>query len=547
MRSKLKRYLSSMVIVLLVQSVSGADYYVNSRLGDDVNSGTSKATPFRSLQRINTLELKAGDRVLLASDGVFRGTLILDKLSGTKRRPIVVTSYNVSENKPTQKAVTDANGYLNGVLINDCSHIVVENIEITADGGNTSPLNTEQEMRCGVLVNVSEKGDYQNITLKNLHIHEIFYEDQDFQRGKDEVRTANGVQNYGWGIRFLNNNKASFLSDLRVQNCEIDNVAHTGIKFSGVNENIKNVQVLNNKVTHTGGPGIQLSGVHKGLFKGNEVDFSGSNDDSRKWGRGSGLWTWGSSDIIIEHNEFKNAKGPGDSAGCHIDFNCRNVIVQYNFSYYNAGGFIEILGNNYNCAYRYNVSVNDGYRVKGEDGAFQEGKILWLSGYQGNRAHRGPFNSYIYNNTVYVESAIVAKVAVTKAAKGVLVANNIFCVTGDSQAVLGDQYKPEGIGLGTIEDVCFTNNLYLKKGNWPELVLIQDSKPVFGDPDFAIDNGINLSDYIPNNVAFIENKGIHIPTLPNDSLGVFIGLKVKRDILGKKIKGKPDMGAFEIY
>ena len=31
------------------------------------------------------------------------------------------------------------------------------------------------------------------------------------------------------------------------------------------------------------------------IAKGNNINFSGSFDDTRKWGRGSGLWTWGSS------------------------------------------------------------------------------------------------------------------------------------------------------------------------------------------------------------------------------------------------------------
>ena len=130
---------------------------------------------------------------------------------------------------------------------------------------------------------------------------------------------------------------------------------------------------------------MQMSGVKSGLVKGNYINGSGSNNDSRKWGRGSGLWTWGTTNEVIENNSFLNANGPGDSAGCHIDFNCSDVVVQYNLSVNNAGGFCEILGNNYNCAYRYNISVNDGYRVKGQNGAFQEGKIYWLSGYVGNK------------------------------------------------------------------------------------------------------------------------------------------------------------------
>eukprot|EP01031_Cornospumella_fuschlensis_P016501 gene16501-20170_t len=180
-----------------------------------------------------------------------------------------------------------------------------------------------------------------------------------------------------------------------------------------------------------------MSGVRGGVFTALHVDGSGSTKDTRNWGRGSGLWTWGTSDVVIEKSQFLNANGPGDSAGVHIDYNCRNVIVQYNLSANNAGGFCEILGNNFNCAYRYNVSVNDGHRIKGKDGAFQDGKTFWLSGYTGGKSpRRGPTNTYFYNNTIYVGDEIVAKVAVAPTAEGVLIANNIFHFSGRSQMVL---------------------------------------------------------------------------------------------------------------
>ena len=84
------------------------------------------------------------------------------------------------------------------------------------------------------------------------------------------------------------------------------------------------------------------------LAKNNDINYTGSYDDPRKWGRGSGLWTWGSSYALITNNSFQNANGPADSAGCHIDFNCNDIIVENNLSRYNAGGFIEILGTNFN-------------------------------------------------------------------------------------------------------------------------------------------------------------------------------------------------------
>ncbi len=522
-------------------SVQAKSYYFNSETGSDQNSGLSPEAPFLSLKKINELALQPGDRILLSAGQKFNESLVLRDIKGNAHQKIVVGSYGEKD----KKATIDAAGFLNGILIQDCSYLRVENLEITANGkGNATPV--DGNMRCGVLVTTSKAGEYENITIEGLDIHDVFYEDPGFKRGKDEVRTANGTQRYGWGIRFINRTEQALLKDVAVRDCQVKNVAHTGIKFTAFTDGIQGVEVSDCRVLKTGGPGIQMSGVHDGVVKNCVVNYSGSKDDSRKWGRGSGLWTWGSSNIIIEHNEFRNANGPGDSAGCHIDFNCRNVIVQYNFSYKNAGGFIEILGNNYNCAYRYNVSVDDGHRVKGEDGAFQEGKTFWLSGYRGDQAQSGPFNSYINNNTIYVSDSIVSKIAVPKVAKGVMVANNIFFIKGESQAVLGDQYKPEKDGAGAVQNTIFRNNLFLKTSNWPQKVLIQDQSPKFGNPDFVNPGGGRLEDYVPQNNSLISNKGIRIPTLEGDSIGLVTGLKVDQDILGNPIKGKPDMGAVEL-
>jgi len=394
------------------------------------------------------------------------------------------------------------------------------------------------------LVTTSKAGVFQNISLENLEVKDVFYENPNFQRGKDEVRTANGTQSYGWGIRFINGTKDALIKDVLVQSCTVSNVSHTGIKLKG---NLEGLKLYDNEVFKTGGPGMQFSKVTNAHVKGNNINYSGSHDDSRKWGRGSGLWTWGVEKALIEHNSFRNAFGPADSAGCHIDFNCSDVVLQYNVSENNAGGFCEILGNNWNCAYRYNVSINDGYRVKKKGVAFQEGKIFWLSGFVGkDRKRHGPYNSYFYNNTIYVKSDVLAKMAVAKVAEGALIANNIFYIEGESKAVLGDQYQPQEAGEATIDNVIFKNNLFLKAENWPKDVLIQDEAPVFGNPEFVNAGGKEIKDYIPTNIELIKNKGIEIPTIANDKKGLFIGIKVEKDILGNKIEGLPDMGAIEL-
>ena len=522
-------------------NVIAKDYYVHPKLGNDSNNGLNKESPFKSLSRVSKIKLKPGDRILLASNQLFESGISLINQSGTKNNPIILTTINWDTSETILPSIIDFKGEPHGILLEDCSFIKVSNLKLTANGFNNPSIL--QKMRCGILIKKKSSKKMQHIVIENITINDIYYENYGFVRGENEVKTANGTQKYGWGIRVVNDTN-SLIDIVKILNCSIINVSHTGIKLTGNNKNISNIEISNNTIKKTGGPGIQMSGVENVYVSNNTVSHSGSPDDSRKWGRGSGLWTWGSSKVLIEKNKFLYANGPGDSAGAHIDFNCDNIVLQYNISAYNAGGFCEILGNNYNCAYRYNISINDGHRTKGIDGAFQEGKILWLSGFQGNEKKRkGPVNSYFYNNTIYSDSTVVSKIAIDNTSIGILIVNNIFYLEGDSKAVLGDQ--PDTLTGDLATNVFFKNNLFLNIENWPEGIGIKDSTPLFGNPEFVHKGGIDIKDYIPKNLSLVKNQGIEITLLPNDSVGLLQSLKLDKDILGNPISEQPSLGAIE--
>ncbi len=543
------------ILLMLIANIPlshATTYYVDATNGNDNNKGLSPALAIKTLTKASSLKLTAGDELLLASGQKFIGSISYENLKGDKDNPIKISNYPMNNQV---KAQINAAGYLYGIHLKNSSFVQVSNISITAKAGGVpkwlkaqvrkNNKNQQKNMRIGLFVESNKQGNYQSIHINNVNVSDVFYAEPGIIRSKKETHSANGTKSYGWGIRFIAR-KNTTLSNISVRNSKVSNVSHTGIKFTGHNKAIDEVIIFNNKVSKTGGPGMQMSGVTNAHVSNNLVNYSGSSDDSRKWGRGSGMWTWGSSNILVEHNQFLNASGPGDSAGFHIDFNCDNIVVQYNLSMNNAGGFAEILGNNYNNAYRYNISINDGYRVKGENNAFQEGKIFWLNGYQGSKARKGPFNSYFYNNTIYVESDIIAKVAVAKTTKGAFIANNIFYIKGDSKLVKGDQYKPEKSGESDIENIIFKNNLFLKANNWPSKVLIQDQAPILGDAQFTNGGGIALKDYIPTNIALIKDKGIKVETIPHDQVALKFGLELTHDILGNKIIGRPDLGAIEV-
>ena len=538
-----KRAIIYLLAIFFLSCEKNNQFFVDSINGNDNNSG-SKNEPFYSLEKINDTKLNDGSSIFLANGSMFKGSINL-----INNKDITITNY-IGRCESNDKPIIDANGLISGILIENSSGINISNIHITGNGGNESANPhklIKTDLRAGVLYIVSDNLIHKKLTIDNVDLKNIFFQDEGFERNPKEVKTPNGTQSYGWGIRILNLSDKGNLEDIVIKNSLIENISHSGIRVKGKLDNkFKNVKVFNNKLIKTGGPGMVFNSTYNLHAYGNDINFSGSPDDSRKWGRGSGLWTWGSSLGLIEKNKFQNANGPADSAGCHIDFNCTDIVVQYNLSRNNAGGFVEILGNNYNCSYRYNVSINDGHRVKGEGNNFQEGKSFWLSGFAGNGKNRiGPFNSYIYNNTVFANKDIVSKIAVDKGSKGVFVANNIFYFEGKTAMVLGDQYKPDPGGNGTIENVFFENNLFLEN-NWPKEVLIQPINSIIGDPLFQNLGGKNIIDYYPNNIDLIKDKGVRIKNIINDSIGIRIGLEIEKDILGNKIVNLPDMGAIEI-
>jgi len=539
------KLLSFLFLLFFQNAVFAKDYFVHPKFGNDSNSGISKELAFKTLLRASKINFLPGDRLLLASGESYTNAIKIINKNGTLDRPIIITTIPWSLNDTLIPAIINFKGEPNGVLIEDSSFIEISNVQLTANGYFLE-YEEVSKMRCGILITNKKSKEMSNIIVSNVAIYDVFFENSGFKRGIEEVKTANGTQKYGWGIRVINDNAGNAIKNIHIKNCSVKNLSHTGIKLTGKSKNIVEVKITDNIIEGTGGPGIQMSEVKNVYVANNYITHSGSSDDTRKWGRGSGLWTWGSTNILIEKNKFLFANGPGDSAGAHIDFNCTNVVLQYNLSAYNAGGFCEILGNNYNCSYRYNVSINDGHRVKGVDGAFQEGKIFWLSGYQGDaKKRKGPVNTYFYNNTIYSDSTIVAKIAIDNTSNGILIANNIFCLNGNSKVVLGDQYKPDTAGGDLAKNVIFENNLFLNKNSWPKNFEVKDKSPIFGNPKFIKEGGLEAKDYTPKNLLLIKNKGMEIILLPSDSFGLLQSLKLDKDILGNKVSGKPSIGAVE--
>lgn len=523
------RSLCWLVLALgLMQQAGARTFYVDARSGTDTHNGQSETTAWKSLDRVHAETFQPGDQLLLKRGSRFAGGLKL-KWEGTESAPIELGAYGEGESP-----LIDAAGYLAGVHLYDSQYVVVRDLTITADGGETVDGSSPRE-RYGVFIEAKD-GSCSNISVKDLTIYKIYPEKGSEHEGHQPTT------HLGTAIE-IRGSAETESSGFLIEGCRIAQVGFKAISL----HRVKQIEVLDNRMKEIGGPAIQPGRSSDIVVRGNVVDGSGSNLDPRMHARGSGIWPWGCERVLIEKNIFKHARGKADSCGVHIDYNCRDVIVQYNLTIDNEGGFIEILGNNHNCAYRYNISINDGFRVKGDNGAHQEGKVLWTSGYVGSKREKtGPFNSYIYNNTIYVKSDIRTCFSIASSTDGLLIANNIFHILSRTESVMDDQDNRKDRRETSIPNARMSNNLFYRESVLPEGLPVRNENRLLGDPRFRKPGGMEAQDYIPTNNALIQDRGIEIPLIAGDEKGLTGGLKMEQDFFGNPITGLPDIGAIEI-
>jgi hypothetical protein len=158
---------------------------------------------------------------------------------------------------------------------------------------------------------------------------------------------------------------------------------------------------------------------------------------------------------------------------------------------------------------------------------------------------KGPFDSYVYNNTIYCSADIAnSMVAIANSTRGLMFANNIVYLQKKTVFYRTLQFNPANLGAGVDQNIDMLNNIYFSENSWPSQYPF-DAAPLYGNPMFAAPGGMTTESYIPSNKAFV-NQGIDIPKLAGDEIGLKPGLRVTHDILGNPITGTPTIGAIQV-
>lgn len=444
--TSLNRLLAVFFLFLIGCSSPQLNYFVDSQTGDDTNPGTNKK-PLKTIEKVNSLKLQAGNSVFFAGGQTFAGTLKLSGLTGSKEKPIVIGSFGNG-----RAIINGRNG--NSIHADSCSWLQVKNLVAIGNGrlqGNSGNGVEFRSLQNCMIDSLEASGflwsGVKAVGGKNLRITNVYAHDNGF--------SGINVESDGQDIGGVKGSEQKTFRNLYIANCVAEN-------------NPGCPAVLN---SHSGN-GILIGGVTNGTIEYCEA-MSNGYEMPREGNGPVGIRTYQSDSITIQycysHDNHTSEKGK-DGGGFDFDGGITNSAMQYNFSANNEGagyGLFQYHGATAwkNNIIRSNISYNDG-RKNG-----QSGFLMWIE----NGSPETMSDCQIYENTV-VNCYGHAVSFEPDNYPGFTFRNNIFLLTGHSLSFVNGNYS----------GATFVNNKAWSTNRKVPLTFTEDNQAILTDPKIKI-------------------------------------------------------------
>ena len=471
-------------------------YYVSGS-GSDSASGTSSGSAWKTINRVNSQVLKAGDKVLFAGGQSFSGGLYVpSKECGTATAPVTFSTYGTGR-------ATIKSGTKSGIDIAQGAGIDISNLNFVGSGGSA----------VGIWIHM----DFTNKNVSRINVKDV------------------DVSGYGReGMRILIAGSGSTINNVRVERSSFHDNVYGGLKVTGHSvHNNKNYTVDHVKAYNNSGNGSTSSVTGNGIYladvDGALINRCVSYNNGDKGAAPVGIWAAGANRVTIQYCESydNNTFTATDGGGFDFDWDVTNSVMQYNYSHNNAGpGYILSAGTHNNS----NNVVYISPTGNSNTAAF----YAHDNGSGGKR----PYNVEIRNNIFYTTGGVKlinTTIGVAGVAGGLKFAGNAYHSGGSSFKIqwgsstygsLADwrsakgQEKLNGISTGYQGD--------------PKL-----TKAGYGGTFGNADNLKSLSAYKLQSGSALINKGVSQPTYLSSATTDFYG-----DGLPKG--GKYDIGIDEV-
>ena len=525
------------------QIIAQSTYYLDNIAGSDSNKGDSPSSAWESISKLNQTSLNPGDKVLFRRGGSWIGNL-RPVGSGEEGKKIVIGTYGsgpaplldargmVAEGEKASYTIRLFNQqYIEFRDLKIRNYLPFETPRKVEYRNNVAYTNSE---KMGIYVQGEDCGSLHDISFINLEVYEI--------NGSMETKHNGGIFMEITRSEDPEKQLPSNFVDILVSGCYIHDVDRTG--FSNIsawwdrslhsewgdrlsNGEIHNwypsegIIIRNNRFERTGANALIVRVAKAPLVEYNlfyECSIKGSGNASFPFNCDEALFQYNEACYTYFNNEADswNGRRDADAGGYDSDWNCKNTIIQYNYSHHNGYGGILI------CC--------DG----GSKTGFNDGTIIRYNIFENNMHHivrtSGPAtNTTIYNNLFYSGSGIDSVMILYHKSWGgysdsVAYHNNIFYSAG----------KGNYLDMGQSTRNIFENNIY--HGH------IGNSEPdphgIIADPCLINtgDKGVGWKSWM----GFMPVEGS--PAI--DGARIMKG-HPEKDLRGAGIFGKPDIGPLE--
>lgn len=416
---------------LMFVPAMGRNYYFSAK-GNDNHAGTSAATAFQSITKMNSLTYAPGDSILLQAGDTFAGNIYVSPSdSGTAAQPVVFSVYGAGN-----AAVNAGTG--TGFYAYNCGGIEIHHLNFYSASSNTGE---------GV----------------------FFYTDRADGHKFRHIRIADGtITGFGdCGILIGSYDKSyPGFQDIQISYINAIQNAKKGVftyDYAGANSTLyghKNLDISHCTLIENGIEGMVLSGVDSGLVKYCRASYTGYTTHTGD----AGIWAYDANNITFQYCISDHITTTGsDGEGFDLDGGTQNCVIQYCYAYQNAScGFMHCdypgsRQNNKNII-RYCISENDGRKAAPDLTAFQF--ISWGTGLD---------SCYMYNNTAFIsdngaypvsamQGYILTGYAANPNIRHCLAINNILYVNGSDNDALVNLI--DGNSRLVDSNILFAGNCY---------------------------------------------------------------------------------------
>ncbi|MFC1763061.1 DUF4861 family protein [Planctomycetota bacterium] len=378
------------ILFFISSTCSAINYYIDQDNGNDGNKGFSKVNAWQSLHQVNATEFKAGDSILFKRGGQWTGRL-RPQGSGVKNNRIVIGAYGQGLapifDAQGKKDIADLMSATIGLYNQE--YWEIRDIEVRNYGQGNPDKPVE---KAGILVLAKDIGTLHDFKLENLTLSRV--------NGSLETRTNGGlffnviaddipekrVPTRFDGIhvnncRFLDVDRGGFLNQSFWRNRDLH--SKFGESFLDSKQNTwypsLNILIENCRFENIGGNGLVTRVAESPVVQNNlfvRCSLKTTGNASYPYNCNNALWQFNEACYTV-YNE-----GDVDASGFDSDYQCKNTILQYNYSHHNDWGGLLV------CSWG---------KIKG---SFNDGTIVRNNIFQDEKHHLIRFSGNITNTTI---------------------------------------------------------------------------------------------------------------------------------------------------